>query len=161
MAQERPNRLAEWILLVRQNAPIAKEQFKVWVGEVRAEPHLLWETTAVRYATYGVIGLAGSWALVLFVGFLTPAPPPGARAPAVTADFRVVCADSACGYNFVVRREFGFDDFPILCDRCKKETGLQGRQCHSASCRGRWVAPLKVEGRHKCPICGTFFVDQP
>jgi hypothetical protein len=161
MAQERPNRFAEWVLLLRQNAPIARDQIKEWVAEVRSEPHLLWETTAIRFVAYGVIGLIATWGVVLFVSFLTPPPPEGARDAAVTADFRVVCADPSCGYNFVIKREFGFHDFPVTCDRCKQKTGMQGRRCYSALCEGRWVAPLKVEERLKCPMCGTFFVDPP
>ena len=161
MAQERPNRFVEWVLLLRQNAPIAREQFKEWMGEIRAEPYLLWEMPAIRFAAYGVIGLVATWVVVLSVNLLTPPPPPGARQAAETADFRVVCADPTCGYNFVIKREFGFDDFPVKCDQCKQETGTQGRRCYSALCEGRWVAPLKVEDRLKCPMCGTFFDDQP
>jgi hypothetical protein len=161
MAQERPNRLAEWVMLLRRNAPIAREQLKEWVGEVRQEPRLLWEATAVRYAAYGITGLIVSWIVVLSVGILTPAPPAGAREAAVTADFHVVCADPACGYNFVIKREFGFDGFPVTCDRCKKETGMPGRRCYSVTCQGRWVAPLSVDEKQKCPICDTLFLDRP
>jgi hypothetical protein len=161
MAQERPNRLAEWLMLLRRNAPIARAQLKDWTSEVRQEPGLLWETPAIRYAAYGVIGVVVSWVVVLFVGFLTPPPPAGARDAAATADFHVVCADPACGYNFVIRREFGFGGFPVMCDRCKQQQGMPGRMCYSALCQGRWVAPLKVDDKQKCPMCHTFFPDRP
>ena len=161
MAQERPNRFAEWVALLRQNAPMVRDQLKDWLGEVREEPRLLWETPAIRYATYGIAGVVVSWILVLLVGFLTPPPPPGAGNAAVTADFHVVCADPACRYNFVIQRKFGFDDFPVPCNRCKKETGVSGRRCYSESCQGRWVAPAKTDDQQKCPLCGTLFSTQP
>ncbi len=161
MAQERPNRLSEWVTLLRQNAPIAWDQFKEWVGEVREQPYLLWESPVIRFSTYGALGLIGTWLVVLLVGILTPPLPPGARDPSATADFHVVCSNPACGYNFVIQREFGFHRFPITCDRCKKETGMPGRRCYSAACEGRWVAPLKVDDKQKCPVCGAFFSEQP
>ncbi len=148
-------------MLLRQNAPIARDQVKEWIGEVRQEPRLLWETSAIRYSVYGIIGVIGAWTVVLFVGLLTPAPPAGARDAAKTADYHVVCAVPACGYNFVIKREFGFDDFPVMCDRCKKETGVSGRRCYSETCQGRWVAPETVDDKQKCPLCGTLFSNQP
>jgi hypothetical protein len=148
-------------MLLRQNAPIARDQIKEWVGEVRQEPRLLWETPAIRMAAYGIMGLTATWIVLLLVGFLTPAPPAGARDAAVTADFHVVCADPACGNNFVIKREFGFGGFPVMCDRCKKETGMSGRRCYSVTCQGRWVAPLHVDNQQKCPNCGAYFADRP
>lgn len=161
MAQERPNRLAEWLMLLRQNAPVAREQLKEWVGAVRQEPRLLWEMPGVRYFVYGAGGLIATWLVVLFVGLLTPPPPPGAREPAIVADFHVVCANPGCGYHFVIQRPFGFSGFPVVCDRCKTETGMPGRRCYSENCQGRWVAPLKVDAKQKCPVCGTFFPETP
>jgi len=160
MAQERPNRLLELVSLVRQSLPIAREQAREWIGQVRSEPMRVWDVTAVRYAAYGLIGLFATWVLVFVVGLLTPPAPPGAREPARTADFRVVCSNPACGYNFVLRREFGFDKFPVICDRCKKQTGVLGRRCYSEKCQGRWVAPLDSELGLKCPACNSNFPEE-
>ena len=148
-------------MLLRRNAPVARDQLKEWIGEVRKEPRLLWETPAIRYAIYGIAGVIVFWLVVLLVGFLTPAPPAGARDAAATADYHVVCADPACGYNFVIKRKFGFDDFPVMCDFCKTRQGMSGRMCFSALCQGRWVAPIKVDDKQKCPMCHTFFPDRP
>ena len=159
MAQERPNRMAEWVMLLRKNAPIARDQFTDWVGEVRAEPRILWETTAIRYLSYGIGGVLLSWGLVMLVHMFTPPPPAGAKDAAVTADFHLVCSNPDCGYNFVIAREFGFSGFPVRCDRCKKDTGVAGRRCYSLNCQGRWVAPVPADGHQNemCPQCGTLF----
>lgn len=161
MAQERPNRLAEWLLLLRQNAPVAREQLKEWVEEIRQEPRLVWELPAFRYFLYAGGGLVVTWLIVLFVGLLTPPPPPGARDPAAVADFHVVCANHSCGYHFVIQRPFGFHRFPVVCDRCKKETGMPGRRCYSEACQGRWVAPIEVGTNQQCPMCGQEFPEKP
>ncbi len=153
MAQERPNRLAEWIVIVRKQTPVLREHFGNWLGAVREEPRLIWETTAVRYATYVVGGAALIWLATTFSGWLAPPPPPSARPAATTADFHVVCSDAACGHHFVIHRKFGFDDFPVECPKCKRHTGVSARRCNSASCGGRWVAPVQTEQGLRCPIC--------
>ena len=159
MAQERPNRMAEWVMLLRKNAPIAKDQLKDWLGEVREEPRLLWETAAVRYLTFAFAAVVASWGLVAVVRLMTPAPSAGAQDPAVTADYHLVCSDPTCGYNFVIARKFGFADFPLACPRCKKETGVAGRRCYSERCQGKWVAPAPMDDHkaQKCPHCGGVF----
>lgn len=157
MAQEKPNRMAELVALLRKNAPIARDHAREWFGHVREDPQILWGTPVIRYTAYGLGALVLSWVLVFVIRVFTPPAPPGAKDPAVTADYHVVCSDPACEYNFVLTREFGFDRFPVTCDRCKKETGMPGRRCHSSKCQGRWVAPLTNEGRQVCPHCGAIF----
>lgn len=157
MAQEKPNRMAEWVMLLRKNAPVAMDYAQKWLGQVREDPHLLWETPAVRYFTYGVGAIVLSWFLMFFVRIFTPPAPVGAKDPAVTADYHVVCSDPTCEYNFIITREFGFDRFPVLCDRCRKETGMPGRRCYSSKCQGRWVAPVAKNERQECPRCGAVF----
>lgn len=159
MAQERPNRLMELVAVVRQGWPAIREHAADVFAHVRADPARVWDVSAVRYAVYALVGLIVTWMLVFVVGLLTPPAPPGAREPARTADFRIVCSDPACGYNFVLRREFGFDKFPVVCDRCKKPAGVPGRRCYSESCQGRWVAPVKTESGQHCPTCGRAFVE--
>jgi len=155
MAQERPNRLAEFVMLLRKNVPLLREQLEVWASEIREHPRLLWETTAIRYTVYAGGGLLAAWLLTLFVGFLTPPPPAGAKSTATTADYHVICSDPSCAYHFVIKREFGFTGFPIECPKCKKPTGISARRCNSATCQGRWVAPVEVDGVKNCPICGA------
>jgi hypothetical protein len=113
----------------------------------------MWETSAIRYATYSVGAILAVWLVTFVVGFLTPPPPAGAKAVATTADYHVICYDSACAYHFVIQRTFGFHDFPVECPKCKKQTGVAARRCNSAACQGRWVAPIEVDGAKKCPIC--------
>lgn len=157
MAQEKPNRMAELMTLLFKNAPIAKDHAKKWIAVVREEPQLIWESRVIRYAAYGVGAIVLTWGLTFAIRLLTPPAPPGARSAAITADYHVVCNDPGCAYNFVISREFGFDRFPVPCDRCKKETGVPGRRCHSAQCQGRWVAPRTAGDRQECPLCGTAF----
>lgn len=155
MAQERPSRLAEWLMLVRRQIPIVREHFATWLEAVRQEPRLAWETSAVRYTVYGLTGLVLVWLATTFTGWLTPPPPASARAAATTADFHVVCSDSRCAYHFVINRKFGFDDFPVECPKCKRETGVSARRCNSASCGGRWIAPVRTDQELQCPACGA------
>ncbi len=155
MAQERPNRLAEWFTLVRKNAPLVRERFNEWVAAVREEPRLAWETPALRFGVYGICGLLLVWLASTIVGWAVPPLPPSAKPAATTADFHVVCGDPNCAHHFVIHREFGFDDFPVTCPQCKRETGISARRCNSPSCAGRWVAPKSAEQGSVCPYCGA------
>ena len=155
MAQERPNRLVELVALVRKNAPILREQARDWISEVREEPRLLWEASAIRYLTYGIGAILSIWLVISVVETLTPPPPAGARPESTIADYHVVCSDPACGYHFVVQREFGYRGFPIQCAKCAKQAGVSARRCNSSTCLGRWVAPVEVHGASRCPDCGA------
>jgi len=157
MAYERPNKFVEWYEAVREHAPAMRRAVKDWWGQVREEPWLIWETPAIRYATYGIGGLLIVWSVTFAIGLLTPPLPPNARPEATTADFHVICTDSSCHHHFVINRDFGFDDFPVACPKCGKETGMAARMCNSPTCRGRWVTPVDADGKRKCPECGAVF----
>ena len=154
MAQERPNRLAEWLMLVRKQTPIVREHLAAWIEAVREEPRLAWETSGVRYAAYGLAALVLVWVATSFAGWLAP-PAPSARPAATTADFHVVCSDPNCGHHFVIHRKFGFHGFPVECPQCKHQTGVSARRCNSPACDGRWVAPFQTDQGLICPLCGT------
>jgi len=157
MAQERPNRLAEWFTAARDHAPQVRRSAGEWLQQVREEPRLIWETPAVRYATYGVVALIGGWLVTVAVAMITPPPPAGAKPEATTADFHVLCANDTCGHHFVINRKFGFSKFPVECPRCKKQTGMAARRCDSPTCRGRWIVPVAKDGGLTCPSCGVRF----
>ncbi len=157
MAQENPSRLVEWLLLVRKQVDVTRQRLEDWLAAVREEPVLIWETLAVRYAVYGLVGVVLMWGVTRIPGMLTPPPPADARPAAVTADFHVVCSGAQCGHHFVIHRSFGFHKFPVECSRCKGKTGVQARDCHSPTCRGRWVAPQKINGASHCSVCGGRF----
>lgn len=153
MAQERPNRLAEWVLLVRRHAPVVKQQFADWLDACKQEPRLIWETAAIRYTTYLVTGMIVVQVVLSSVTAFQPPLPPSAKAAATTADFHVLCTNPACVTHFVIHRRFGFDDFPVQCPRCNRETGQAARQCLSNKCRGTWVVPVKKSSGSQCPYC--------
>lgn len=157
MAQEDPNRFAEWILLFRKNWPVAREHFNEWVEAVREEPILLWETNAIRYALYGLGLILVVWVGVLGVNLITPPLPDGAKPLAVTADFHVVCHDLECNHHFVINRAMKFKKFPVDCPQCQRKTGEKAWRCSSPTCNGRWVAPYKQDEGLYCPECGKEF----
>ncbi len=157
MAQEDPNRLSEWLLLARRQIPVLRQRLDDWLRAVREEPSLIWQTPAVRYGAYGLTGLILLGVAVRFTRALAPPTPEGVRAAATSADFHVVCADAECSKHFVIHRPFGFDDFPVRCPSCGKNSGIMARPCNSSTCKGRWVAPIKVDRVLKCPLCGGRF----
>ena len=157
MAQEDPNRLIEWLGVLRKAAPRVKQHFEAWVDQVREEPRLIWETPAVRYVVYGVAGLIVVLVARTATEMLTPARSVSARPAATSGDFHVVCTDPTCGHHFVIHREFGFSKFPVKCPKCERERGASARRCSSSTCRGSWVAPVREDGRLACPTCGAPF----
>ena len=154
MAQEKPNRLVEWLLLARKQWPVARRHFDDWWAAVREEPALFWQTVAVRYVVYGLSAFLLMFVLVKGVSLITPPPPASAKPAATTADFHVVCSNAKCGHHFVIHRKFGFRSFPVVCPHCKNETGIAARKCTSESCKGQWVAPQKSSDGLTCPHCG-------
>jgi hypothetical protein len=157
MAQERPNRLVEWYLAAKQQAPRVRESAAEWLGQVKEEPRLLWATPAVRYAVYGTGALVAAWCVTFFVGLFTPARAASAKPAATTADFHVVCANPDCGHHFVINRKFGFGKFPVECTKCRKPTGMAARICASPTCVNRWVVPRATESGLTCPYCNAGF----
>lgn len=155
MAQEKPNRLSEWLTLARQNVPVAKQQIRDWWAEVKDEPGQAWDNYLVRYPVYAVGGMLLIWLTTAAVNLFTPPLPPSARATATTADFHVICTDTTCNQHFMINRPFGFDDFPVTCPRCRKITGEAARPCYSKDCNGRWVAPVRGDDGLKCPHCAA------
>ncbi len=154
MAQEDPNRLVEWLLLVREQAPVVRERFGIWIAEVREEPRLIWESPAFRYATYGLVAVILAWGAMGVADMIAPPAPLSAGPIATTADFHVVCSRELCGQHFVIHKKFGFRKFPVVCPKCQQPSGLKARRCGSQACRGRWVAPEEIGGMLKCPRCG-------
>lgn len=157
MAQEDKHRLAEWLLIVRDSIPMARERLGIWFGAVREEPSLFWQTVSIRYATYALGLLALLWGVGALAGMLAPALPANAKPAAVSADFHVICAESACGHHFMIHREFGFGKFPVACPKCEKKTGRHALRCFANHCQGAWVAPVEKEGRLHCPDCDRMF----
>ncbi len=157
MAQEKPNRLAEWLLMIREQTPVLRRRFEDWADAVRERPALIWETAAVRYGVYATGGLMLVWVVSWIPALFAPQRPGDARPTATTADFHVVCVNLDCEHHFVIHRKFGFRKFPVVCPTCEKKTGAQARRCNSRVCRGRWVVPEAIDGVSTCAHCGSRF----
>ena len=155
MAQEKPNRLAEWVVLLRRQWPVVQRHGAEWLDACREDPRLIWQTAVIRYGVYGLGLLIGIWLLITVAHSIAPPLPVSATPEATTADFHVVCTDPNCGYHFVIHRPFGFSKFPVDCPRCERKTGEQARPCNSKTCQGRWIAPVDVDGKLTCPHCGA------
>ncbi len=153
MAQEDPNRLAEWVLLCRRQWPIVKQQIADWVEASRENPSLIWAAPGVRYTTFVLIGVIGVWVLSGLAGAIAPPPPRAARPEATTADYHVICVDPECESHFVINRQFGFGSFPVKCAKCERKTGERAVRCNSQTYKGRWVAPIDEGGASECPRC--------
>ena len=153
MAQEKPNPFWEWIGILKERAPMAREHVGIWVERVREEPALVWHTPAVRYGTYTIGAMLVLWVGGALIGMMIPQPA-NARPRATTADYHVICMNPYCGKEFVIRKPFGFDRFPVECPHCKQRTGERAVRCTSSMCRGRWVIPQEVDDWRRCPHCG-------
>lgn len=157
MAQEKPNRLVEFVLLLRQQGPVLRQHIVEWLAAIQENPRLLWEAAGVRYFTYLVGGVILAWGVSAVAHSLAPPLPPGAKQLATTADFHVVCSRPECGEHFVINRSFGFRSFPVPCAKCKQMTGNTARQCNSEKCHGRWVLPKQSELGWICSSCTQRF----
>lgn len=153
MPVQKESKIAEWIAALREGWPGVRVRFDEWKDTVRENPALIWATPAVRYPVYGIGALLAVWALTWAVGQLQP---PEAVPPAETADFHVLCTNPECGHHFVINEEFDFDDFPVVCPKCKKKTGQRAVRCASQTCRGRWVVPEKRGDEYYCPYCAGY-----
>jgi len=148
------NRWVEWWAIAKERKEVAKVNVAGWWMACREEPSLLWQTPAVRYATYVMGGLVLVFALRTAIEMFQPVPSSAITPRASTAYFNVICANQACGKNFAIERKFRFDDFPVTCPHCQQPTGLRAMRCYSDLCRGRLVKTQEVDGRIRCVECG-------
>lgn len=157
MAQEDPNRLAEWLAVVRVQVPVVRQRLADYGATVREDPGVLWRTPAVRYATYLIAGLVLVWGVRGATAMLGPPVSTAPKPAATTADFHVKCSDVSCAHHFVIHREFGFDEFPVECPKCGQASGGRARKCMSKTCGGQWVAPRDDGSTSSCPTCARRF----
>lgn len=151
-------RLGYYLDAFRAWLPTVKLRFLAWLEACREQPILIWHTSAVRYSVYGIVGLI---AILTIRGIANSFVPPVLVERAETADIQVLCSDPNCGKLFVINREFDFDDFPVKCPACQKETGVRALRCASPTCGGILVAPQKsADGRKLvCPRCQSVLGD--
>jgi hypothetical protein len=162
MPPRQRNRLITWYLLLRDEwLPTQWEGLKTWCSAVRAEPILAWQTPKVRYAAFGLAVFLGIWVLLWALSLLAPAGAEEMQSRAKTANFHVVCSNPECKRHFLIKRKFGFDDFPVQCPYCKRETGKHAVRCTSATCRGRYVIPIEVDDELRCSECGAILGPAP
>ncbi len=148
------NRLTAWYLLIKDEwLPTQRHKFGEWWVAVREEPRLLWNTPQFVYSLIGLGVIIAIVVVAWLTDFVAPPPPSDARDKATTANFHVVCSQPECLHHFMIEREFGFDDFPVECPRCKQDTGQQGQRCRSNTCRGRYVPTIEKDGHIHCRIC--------
>ncbi|MHC5110095.1 MAG: hypothetical protein ACYTHJ_09475 [Planctomycetota bacterium] len=151
MAEEKPNPLAEWIIAIRAHAPVIRQRFSNWLEACREEPTLIWQTDAVRYATYALSGIIAIWMIAVAIDLVTPPVPESAKPEATTADYHVIC--TSCDTHTVIHREFEFDDFPVKCTGCDSMNGRRAVRCSSSTCRGKWMVPIFEGDARYCPYC--------
>jgi hypothetical protein len=157
MAQEKPKKLANLVVTVREGAPEVRRRLGHFVDVVRENPRDAWASAGVRYTVY-LLGAMIGLALAGYVSnWIAPPGPADARERAETADFHVLCTDPACLNHFVIHEEFGFRKFPVECPKCHKKTGQRAIRCNSPTCQGAWAVPLVTERGLKCPGCGASF----
>ena len=155
MPPSQNNRLIAFILLLKDEwLPAQRNRFNEWYFECRQEPILFWETPKVRYGTYALGGITALWIITWLIGSFDPVPT-DARPRATTAGYHVTCGRNDCGHHFLIDRKFGFDDFPVVCPQCHKETGQQSMRCLSSKCKGKYVLPAEREGKKVCRECGA------
>jgi hypothetical protein len=143
--------LREGAKLKSESAQIA---LKEWSEAVRAEPSLLWQTLTIRYTVYAVGALTLILTLRCAVNAVQPPLPKGATPRATTAHFDVICSDEACQKHFIIERAFAFDDFPVPCPACGKDSGYQALRCVSQTCRGRLTQTYtRDDGLRYCVRC--------
>ena len=157
MAQEKPNRFVEWLLIARENIPVLRRRLSAWGEAVREEPILIWQTRGIRYSVYSIALIILLWGTSSISNSMAGITPENKKARATTGDFHVVCSRADCEHHFVIHRAFGFDDFPVKCSKCEQQTGAAARRCTSQECQGRWTAPEPRDGQPYCPYCGESF----
>lgn len=160
MAQEKPNKLAEWLSIVREQSPTWREAVRRWAAHVMEDPSLIWQNAVVRYVTYGLAGIVLLVTVNTIMRAVSPPVPQSAKPEAVTADYHVICTAGNCGHHFVINRRFGFNGFPVTCSQCEKETGSQAIKCPQMTCQ-RWVVPIETETGRYCPECDYGFPVKP
>ncbi len=156
MAQEKPKRLANLVVTLRDGLPELRRRTGHAIAAFRENPRDAWASPAVRYTMYLLLALLGLGGASYLSSWIVPVNPE-ARERADTADFHVLCTQPDCLHHFVIHKEFGFRRFPVECPKCHKLTGERAILCNSPTCRGAWVVPVETERGRRCPGCGEAF----
>jgi hypothetical protein len=137
MPVDKESKAAAWIAALREWAPTVPKRVGEWWEAVREDPGLVWRTDAVRYSVYTIGAIIAICILSAVAESMTPPLPEGAGEYAETAFFDCLCTE--CGHHFVIERKFKFDDFPVVCPKCKKESGQRAERASSGPDKGKWV----------------------
>ncbi len=138
---------------IREGVPSTKAKFREWFDTCREEPALFWQTPAIRYITYGALGVIGMLIVSAVANSCTPNIE--VKEQATTTDHRIICTNPECGHMFVIDRPFDFDSYPVKCPKCSKNTGQPALRCNSQNCGGKWVVRTVRNDRFVCPQCGA------
>jgi len=111
MAQERPNRFVEWLLIARGNYPVLRRKLSAWGEAVREEPVLIWQTPGVRYGVYSFAIIVLLWGASSLSNSLAGITPENRKELATTGPYQ-----DAVVRGCPVRRQPHFDlDFAVCC----------------------------------------------
>lgn len=153
MAQEKPGRISEWAHAVREHLPELGEKLRHGAHVVRENPGIVLHHPGFRYGVYAVAALVLLWGASWAADAIAPPKPAGVTEGPALLDYRVICTNADCGYEFVLKRERGFRSFPVECVKCKQKTGRHAQLCTSSTCKSRWVVPDVRDGMRLCPYC--------
>lgn len=153
MPAKKESKLGPYLDALKAWLPSVRIRTAEWAEACRAEPALIWQTPAVRYATYVTLALLALWLLRVIIGAATPRE---VIERAETADFHVVCTNPDCGHHFVINRKFRFKSFPVVCPKCSQQKGVQAVRCVGGPRDGAWVAAERNErGELVGPDCAV------
>ena len=143
---------------IREQINAAPERIRELKDRFRENPRDVLESPVVRAIGLIILGLLLIFAAGWFARGLTPGGPAALTEEATPwSVLYVACTNPACLATATIKRERDFNEWPIKCDKCGRESVYRARACTSC---GQWYA-VAPGGSAGCPHCAKTVKPEP
>lgn len=130
---------------------------KVFWSQVRDDPAALWHNPLLQFGFWILLLIVGLTAGGLTIRNLAFPADDRFKVEAPVAIIHVACTDPACAAEKTVEVDLDFDDWPMKCESCGRESVYRAKQCHV--CKG-WYA-VRPDQPDECPHCAKAAAEAP
>ena len=125
-------------------------RWHAWREAFRADPHVLWRTSAVRFGGLALLAILIIMGVQMLIGALAPRSGGGGGGKYVQeATLYVACTNAACRASYTTQQALDFKGWPLKCEKCGGATVYRASRC--MVCR-HWFASAPG-ATHACPFC--------
>jgi hypothetical protein len=135
MPVQKQSKVQAWIAAFREWMPTVRVRAEEWWLTLRAEPVQALKSPVVHYIGLGILALIAIYIISVLAGSCVPEGPAQIDHKVM---FHVLCSEPSCRHHFAIRQKEKYDDFPVKCPKCGRETGYHAQPVKQGT-RTVWV----------------------